>query len=113
MKRNRILVFVVLAFIFNFALPVHAGEETAGDSAAGMGTKLGRGLWNVVSSPAEIPCNISDDMHKDAASGFFTGLGKGLVLMGRRILVGVTEVATFVIPMPATIPPVCKNTPVS
>jgi hypothetical protein len=41
--------------------------------------------------------------------GGFTGFGKGTVFMLRRILVGVTEVGTFVIPMERTIPRVCSE----
>ena len=88
-----------------------AGEETTGDYLKAISTKFGRGLVNVVTSPAEIPCTIRDEMNPDGSLGtFFTGFGKGIVFMLRRILVGVTEVGTFVIPMERTIPPVCQKT---
>ena len=87
-----------------------AGEGTSGDYMTEIGSKFGRGLFNVISSPAEIPCTMTSDIQKQgAAEGTFTGLGKGLAFMCRRILVGVTEVATFVIPMEATIPTVCTE----
>src|SRR5690242_653803 len=96
------MMIVILSF---FGVPqAFAGEGTAGDYMAEIGTKFGRGLWNVVSSPAEIPCTMSADMSKSPASGFFTGFGKGTVFMLRRILVGVDEVGTFMIPMEATLP---------
>ena len=101
-------VFLILTLCV-FSFPAMAGEETVGDSAKGMGVKFGRGLWNIVSSPAEIPCTIASDMSGNRATGFFTGFGKGTVFMLRRILVGVDEVATFVIPMEATLPPVCTQ----
>ena len=86
-----------------------AQEETLGDYAAGMGAKIGRGLVNVLSSPLEIPCTMSSDIRDRGASGTFTGFGKGTAFMLRRLLVGVTEVGTFLIPMEATIPPVCQK----
>src|SRR5689334_16312007 len=90
--------------------PVFAAEGTAGDYFAGMGKNLGRGLWNVVSSPAEIPCTMSDDMEGgNAAAGFFTGMGKGLVFMGRRIVVGASEILTFVLPAAPVLPGVCRE----
>ena len=92
-----------------FSLSVYAAEETAGDYMVEIGTKFGRGLENVVTSPAEIPCTMADDMHESAATGFFTGFGKGTIFMLRRILVGVTEIGTFVIPMERTIPRVCSE----
>ena len=104
----------VLVFLFAISLSLIgakaglAGEETSGDYLSGIGTKFGRGLSNVVTSPLEIPCGIAADMSAQPDVGFFTGFGKGTVFMLRRILVGVCEVGTFMIPAEATIPPVCK-----
>ena len=75
-----------------------------------MGRKLGGGLENVITSPAEIPCTMKVEMEGgNAAAGFFTGFGKGTLFMLRRILVGATEVGTFMIPMERTIPRVCHE----
>ena len=87
-----------------------SAEETAGDYMYGVGTKFGRGLENVVTSFAEIPCTIHADMKDQGGSGFFQGLGMGTVYMLRRMLIGVTEVGTFFIPMERTIPRVCHET---
>ena len=87
-----------------------AGEGTMGDYFADIGTKIGRGLENVLTSPAEIPCTMHQEMGDKGGEGFFTGFGKGTVFMLRRIWVGVTEVGTFMIPMERTIPPVCPKT---
>ena len=104
---------LVLVFISLLQIPVlslFAGDGTTGDYFSEMGTKFGRGIWNVVSSPADIPCTMSDDMKAgNPAGGFFSGLGKGIVYMGRRILVGVTEVGTFMIPAERTIPAACSD----
>lgn len=99
-------LFVVI-LISAFAGIAAAEGETAGDSAAGMGVKFGRGLWNVVSSPAEIPCTMRDDIKRDGGMGTVTGFGKGIAFFVRRAVVGVCEVGTFMIPMEATLPPVC------
>lgn len=103
--------FVCLVLLTALQLPLAfaSDEETAGDYAKGMITKFGRGLVNVVSSPFEIPCSIREEMFDRGAAGFFTGFGKGTVLMLRRILVGVTEVGTFIIPMEPTLPMVCQS----
>ena len=86
--------------------------ETAGDYFASIGTKFGRGLENVVTSPAEIPCTMAKDMGQgDNVAHFFTGFGKGTAFFLRRVLVGVTEVGTFFIPMERTIPTVCSDKP--
>ena len=85
--------------------------EGSVDYSVEISEKLGRGLKNVLSSPLEIPCTIRDDVKARGAAGSITGLFQGIVLMARRILVGVTEVGTFVIPMEATIPPACAQRP--
>ena len=100
---------LLLAGFVLFLRQADAAEETAGDTLVEIGTKFGRGLENVVTSPAEIPCTMAEDMRESAAAGFFTGFGKGTVFMLRRILVGVTEIGTFVIPMERTIPRVCSE----
>lgn len=90
--------------------PVSFAQETAGDYFYGIGTKLSRGLENVVTSLAEIPCTMTDDIKgQGTLAGSFTGFGKGTLFMLRRILVGVTEVGTFFIPMERTLPRVCQE----
>ena len=107
-RKKMIFVFFVLV-LFNFSGIGYAGEETTGDYMREIGTKFGRGLWNVVSSPAEIPCTMNSEISERSATGVATGLGKGLAFMLRRILVGVTEVGTFMMPAEATIPSVCHK----
>lgn len=98
---------LIVLFVFAFAGIAAAEGETAGDTASGMGIKFGRGLWNVVSSPAEIPCTMRDDIKKDGGMGTVTGFGKGIAFFVRRALIGVCEVGTFMIPAEPTIAPVC------
>ncbi|MBI3316528.1 MAG: exosortase system-associated protein, TIGR04073 family [Candidatus Omnitrophica bacterium] len=106
---NRKLTLLFILIWFGTSAAVLAEEGTSGDYLKNIGTKLGRGLLNVVTSPAEIPCTIGDEMGNHPSTGFFSGLGKGTVFMLRRILVGVTEIGTFMIPMERTIPPVCHE----
>ena len=101
-----ILFFLMLTMS---APSLFAAEETTGDYMAEIGTKFGRGLENILTSPAEIPCVMSDEIRETGAAGSLTGLGKGILWMCRRILVGVTEVGTFMIPMERTLPPVCRS----
>ena len=109
MRSIFLIIFAFVLLTSGLTLGFAAGEGTSGDYMKDIGTKFGRGLLNVVTSPADIPCTMADEMADRPSAGFFTGLGKGTVYMLRRILVGVTEVGTFVIPMERTIPPVCHE----
>ena len=100
-----LIALIVLPVTF-----VAAEEATVGDYMVGIGTKLGRGMENVVTSFAEIPCTIRVDMKDQGGSGFFPGLGMGTVFMLRRMLIGVSEMGSFFIPMERTIPRVCHET---
>lgn len=88
-----------------------SAEGTAGDYFYGMGANLGRGVLNIVTSPADIPCTMTQDAKDQGASGLATGFGKGLLFMMRRIVVGVAEIGTFIMPEERTIPPVCQSQP--
>ncbi|MBI4115997.1 MAG: exosortase system-associated protein, TIGR04073 family [Candidatus Omnitrophica bacterium] len=99
-----LVCFIVLGNTTGFA------QGTA-DYTVEISTKFGRGLLNVLSSPLEIPCTIRDEVSERGAVGSVTGLFKGIAFFARRVLVGVTEVGTFVIPMERTIPPVCAKGP--
>lgn len=104
------IIFILLFALIFLSSPVLAQEATTGDYLEAVGTKAARGLLNVVTSPAEIPCTMSSEIEtRGAGAGIFTGFGQGTVFMLRRILVGVTEVGTFMIPMERTIPPVCQS----
>lgn len=99
---------LAVLFIVIFSTSAFAGTATSGDYLRDIGTKFGRGLGNIVISPGEIPCRVIDDRQEHKVSGFFTGIGKGTVHMLHRLLVGVNEVITFMIPMEATLPPLCQ-----
>lgn len=105
--KTAILLIALVMLPASFAFP--AEEATVGDYMYGIGTKFGRGLENVVTSFAEIPCTIHADMKDQGGSGFFPGLGMGTVYMLRRMLIGVSEIGSFFIPMERTIPRVCHE----
>ncbi|OQA57090.1 MAG: hypothetical protein BWY42_00714 [Candidatus Omnitrophica bacterium ADurb.Bin277] len=110
MSALRIVAFFVACCLF--LVPSCLAEGTAGDYFYDIGTKFGRGLENVVTSLAEIPCTMTDEIKDQGAlTGSFAGFGKGTLFMLRRMLVGVTEVGTFFIPMERTIPRVCREAP--
>lgn len=107
--RRVLCVLIGIACCLTFAASGFAGEGNFSDYMGDIGIKFGRGLQNVITSPLEIPCTTGAELKQNPDWGFFSGLGKGVAFMARRLLVGVTEVGTFVIPMEATIPSVCRG----
>jgi putative exosortase-associated protein (TIGR04073 family) len=64
-------------------------------------TKFGRGMANIVISPAELytqPIMMSDD--HPVSMALFGGIMKGLAVCVAREVVGVVEVVTFPLPLP-------------
>lgn len=108
MNAKKLSVFI-FAFLFIYPVLVFAGEGTAGDYMADMASQFGRGLVNIVTSPAEIPCTMSDDIQSQGGVGAVTGLGKGLAFFVRRVVVGVSELGTFFMPAPPVLPTVCTK----
>lgn len=108
MRKYFLILGMALLFLFLF----RTQAEASGNYLSDVGTKFGRGVENVITSPAEIPCTIESEMHKgDRIIRFFSGIGKGTVYFLRRAIVGATEVVTFPIPMERTIPRVCLEEP--
>ena len=107
-RRFKVLIFLISLIVLP-ATFVSAEEATVGDYMFGIGTKFGRGLENIGTSFAEIPCTVHKDMTDQGGSGFFKGLGMGTVFMLRRMFIGVCEVGSFFIPMERTIPRVCHE----
>ena len=108
LRRRLRRLLAMTTMLFCFAVPlIHA--QTGADYGIEITRKLGRGLGNVLSSPLELPCGIRDEVSEWGWQGAFTGPFKALALFGRRLLVGVTEVGTFIIPMEGTLPPVCQK----
>ena len=103
MKRKSTAVLILL-----FSLMTPLGHAESGmDYTVEISQKFGRGALNLLSSPLEIPCTIGSEVKDRGAAGSVTGFLRGIVFMARRIIVGSTEMMTFVIPMEETLPPVC------
>ena len=107
-KRKKIIVFVSAA-VLTFSNGGYAGEETFGDYSYDAAKQFGRGLVNIVSSLAEVPCTMKSDIQEKGGIGAATGLGTGLWYTVRRMLVGTTEVVTFFLPAPPVLSPVCQT----
>lgn len=109
-KRTRVRCLVYCLALMSLRTPF-AHAEGGMDYSVEVSQKFGRGALNLLSSPLELPCGIRDEVVERGAAGVATGLFKGLVLFLRRALVGATEIGTFMIPMEATLPPVCASKP--
>lgn len=102
---------IYLIFVFTSLFHINA---FANDYMNSVGSKFGRGVENIVTSPAEIPCTMESEMHQgDRIIRFFTGAIKGTFLFLRRAVVGATEIVTFPVPMDRTIPRVCNEAAVA
>ena len=80
-------ISILLIALTVLPVPFVSAEETVGDYMVGIGTKFGRGLENIVTSFAEVPCTVHADMKDQGGSGFFPGLGMGTVYMLRRMFI--------------------------
>lgn len=107
---KRTIGILLLSFVFGFGTPL-AQVQSGVDYGVDVSRKFGRGLVNLLSSPAEIPCTMRDDYSERGGTGLATGFFKGIFFFMRRALVGATEIGTFMIPMEATIPAVCARHP--
>lgn len=73
-------------------------------------TKLGRGVCNVITCPFEIIHRMGEaNDERGPFAGLTWGLLDGIYKMGLRAIVGVYEVATFPIPLPAGYAPIITD----
>ena len=103
MNKKRIGYVMMLGALLSLAVghsAAHALGSTAGD-------KLTRGLANTIQGVFEVPRNISNTTQTQGLlTGLTVGLGKGLGYGVLRMLVGLYEVVTFPIPVPAGYAPI-------
>jgi putative exosortase-associated protein (TIGR04073 family) len=106
MKRIGLVALALIAMLG--AQPVQAGGPFAKESVpARSSRKFLRGVQNVAFFWAEIPKEIHRDWKNvDPFTGLFTGTGKGLYKGGMRLGVGVFEVVTFPLDVPANYQPI-------
>jgi putative exosortase-associated protein (TIGR04073 family) len=93
---RKIAVLAVLLFLVFAAVNAYAAEAAREDNA---GTKLWRGVVNVVTSPLELPKQIyltSKSTHVFA--GVTYGTAKGLCFGVMRFASGVYDTVTFPVP---------------
>lgn len=96
---KRVFLFFCLFFLFSQQL-CFAGDPLR---------KLGRGLANTASGWLEVPAEIfrEADRHADIG-GFIAAPFKGLFKAVGRTVVGIYEVATFIIPLPSQYRPLIE-----
>ncbi len=96
-----IAVLIVIVLVLAVSAPGYA------DNAV---DKLGRGVANVITSPFELTKGMDDAKQENGIfAACTTGLLKGTVNIVKRAAVGVFEIATFPIPLPADYKPILKD----
>ena len=111
MKTKYFLLILGIIGVFIMSIePVSAnvGGKTD-DYFVDVAGKLGRGVGDVISSPAEFPCGMLDHSIDKGMPGVFAGLGQGAVKMVRRLGFGVFEIGTFFVPTEYVMAPPCRE----
>ena len=97
---------IALLALLAFSLPLMAAEA----EIQGEGTpqrKLQRGFLNIALCPIEISHELSKEVRNDTVPpSWIAGLCRGSIYAVGRALVGVYEIVTFAIPLPAHYKPV-------
>lgn len=99
--KKALTVMVVGALVFSLAPPVHADGPLK---------KLGRGMANVLTCPLEFPKALGEAHDEDGLFASFTwGVLAGTFNIVKRAAVGVYEIVTFPVPLPADYKPVLDD----
>ena len=108
MRKQRVCVlFVVLIVIGAMPLASVWGTESSTSTPDAVIQKLGRGMSNALTGIFELPYNIEAGYRKDNPVGSVcVGLLKGTCLAVARTAVGIIEVGTFWLPVPANYGPI-------
>jgi putative exosortase-associated protein (TIGR04073 family) len=97
---------IVLAVILS-ALIVSAAQPAF---CAGPLEKLGRGVSNIFTSPAEIPYRMTKSFNNSRfPEAAILGFSEGVAMMCFRLFIGVSEVLTFPVPVPEKYAPVITD----
>jgi putative exosortase-associated protein (TIGR04073 family) len=97
------IIAAVMIFVIVASCQSPAFSDTALD-------KLGRGLANTLTGVFELPKNMGDESEANGVfAGLTTGAIKGLMDVLIRELVGIYEIATFPIPVPAGYKPILED----
>lgn len=98
--RKRMVGLLLAVWLLGGVQPVWAGDPL---------TKLGRGFTNILFAVCEYGTNIQKSAdEKGAASGVFEGFFRGTYYAAGRILTGLYDVVTFLIPAPEDYGPLMK-----
>ena len=102
MARRTILIGIIISlFVIAFAVPGYCDDPIR---------KLGRGICNVTTFPLEMVKQTSDIANSDGPmAGATYGVLRGIGMMGARIIVGVYEIATFLVPVPPEYKPILTD----
>lgn len=99
-RRGNVLLGIVGMMVWGLATPVVA-EEGSSTYGERVGRKLGRGAANVLTFPLELIRTPELVGRRDGyVSGSTVGLAQGVWHAVWRGVVGLTEVVTFLIPLP-------------
>ncbi len=105
MRRKRLGHVIMLGGFLSLAVS-HSTAHALGHSA---GDKLTRGLANTFQGILEVPRHINNTTETQGLlTGLTVGVGKGLGYGVLRTLVGLYEVVTFPIPVPAGYTPIIQ-----
>lgn len=100
-KNNCILFFLAAALLMANSTMLYAGDPIE---------KFGRGITNTATGWVEIPKEIARYVTKTSdIAGFIVAPFKGAAKAIGRTIVGVYEVATFLIPLPRRYEPVLEQ----
>lgn len=101
-SRKILAAITVIALIIGIASPAMAQNDPM--------RKLGRGIANCVSFPAELPLQISRVNNSDGPVAACTyGVVKGFVYGVMRAMTGVYETVSFPIPVPQGYKPIMTD----
>ena len=110
MKFGKSLVLLMLVLFAFTAAPQASAEESAQPKGQWIllpVMKLSRGIANVAFSPLELPMKWWDTTNElGGIAGITYGTLKGVCYTIARVVVGVVDVATFIVPLPG-----CPNYP--
>lgn len=94
---------IILLFAFYGPLPAYATEiESAGTPAR----KLQRGFLNIALSPIELTQQVAQEEKSEVEPTWLFGGMRGVLFMVGRTMVGLYEMATFVLPTPGNYKPI-------
>ena len=101
MTRKALSGLLISLLIISLAAPAYCDDPIK---------KLGRGICNVATCPLEVIEQMKRVNGTDGAFAAMTwGVLKGVAMTGLRAIVGVYEIATFPIPLPAQYKPILKD----